>query len=165
MLTWQWGVERSGNDRFTEACRCPRSSSCYKVRKMLRSYQPLLTKFSEALYLKQDATKAEVWPGHFCRHLYWEQAFPQYGLGYDAFLKSLESMESDLPGLFYSGIYTGILGTKSSLLGLAYRSSMCIKSKCAYQPKIRQYWISYLWRGCMSTSQCHSISTFRKWQP
>lgn len=74
-------------------------------------------------------------PGHFGRHLYWEQAFPQYGLGYDAVLKSLESMENDLPGLVYSGNYTDILGTKSSLLGLAV--SMYNKSKGDYQLKIQ----------------------------
>ncbi|KAG0606106.1 hypothetical protein M758_9G114400 [Ceratodon purpureus] len=49
------------------------------------------------------------------KHIYWEQAFPQYSLGYDEFLSSLEKMEGDLPGLFYAGNHRGGLSVGKSI--------------------------------------------------
>jgi oxygen-dependent protoporphyrinogen oxidase len=49
------------------------------------------------------------------KHIYWQQAFPQYSLGYNEFLSSLGKMEADLPGLVYAGNHRGGLSVGKSI--------------------------------------------------
>ena len=40
-------------------------------------------------------------------HTYWEKAIPQYEVGYDTYLETMEAAEEDFPGLFFAGNIRG----------------------------------------------------------
>jgi oxygen-dependent protoporphyrinogen oxidase len=40
-------------------------------------------------------------------HTYWEKAIPQYEVGYDTFLETMEEAEENFPGLFFAGNIRG----------------------------------------------------------
>ena len=44
-------------------------------------------------------------PLRYCRHLFWPHAIPQYVLGYGSFLNRLTTLETEHPGLYFTGNY------------------------------------------------------------
>ncbi|GBG64397.1 hypothetical protein CBR_g44281 [Chara braunii] len=49
------------------------------------------------------------------RHICWPQAFPVYGKGYGAVLKAMETMERDLPGVYFAGNHRNALSVGKAL--------------------------------------------------
>lgn len=43
----------------------------------------------------------------FVRHTFWEKAIPQYEVGYDTYLETMEEAEENFPGLFFAGNIRG----------------------------------------------------------
>lgn len=49
------------------------------------------------------------------RHIYWGNAFPLYGHGYNSVLEAIEKMEKNLPGFFYAGSSLNVLLVKTNV--------------------------------------------------
>ena len=52
----------------------------------------------------------------FTHHILWEQAIPQYEVGYTKFKDKLEQLEKDYPGLFFTGNYRNGISVPDTII-------------------------------------------------